>query len=332
MKILLRLPNWLGDGVMATPMLETLRSHYKESAFILVGSAVVCALFKDDPNITTIIDTTKQAKNRLLATYQLAKRIGICDLAITLTNHIYSALLLYFTKTPMRIGYAKFGRTFLLTHTPKPLANAHQVERYYHLLSACIPHLDPTPPPLKLHTPPAHKLGKRIGLNPGAAYGSAKRWSAKHFAQVGAHFLDQSYEVYLFGAQGDLAVVGEIARLIGSHPKLINLCNQTTLQELIVMLATLDLFITNDSGPMHIATALQIPLIALFGPTDMQETSPWQHPHARLISKNLPCAPCKKRICPLQPGGAIKPHACMQEITPEEVIGHAQELLTLQNS
>ncbi|WP_121756825.1 lipopolysaccharide heptosyltransferase II [Helicobacter felis] len=326
MKILLRLPNWLGDGVMATPTIEALRAHYQESMLILVGSPVVCALFKDNPNTITLVDETKKTKSRVLATYQLAKQIGPCDLAITLTNHFYSALLLYLTKTPVRIGYAKFPRTPLLTHALKPLKHAHQVERYYHLLHSHLPHLDPTPPPLKLH---AHRTpaSERIGLNPGAAYGSAKRWKPEYFAQVGAYFLDQGYEVYLFGARTDLETTHQIMQLIPPHPRLINLCDQTTLAELIDWIGSLTLFITNDSGPMHIATALQVPLIALFGPTNMQETSPWQHSRASLINKNLPCAPCKKRACPLKPGGDIKPHACMDTITPQEVIAIAKDLL-----
>ncbi|WP_104694993.1 lipopolysaccharide heptosyltransferase II [Helicobacter salomonis] len=327
MRILLRLPNWLGDCVMATPLVETLRSHYRDASFIMVGSAVACALFEQDENTLSIPDTTKHAKSRAWATYQLARRIGPCDLAITLTNHFYGALLLYWTRSPLRIGYAQFGRTFLLTHALPTLLHAHQVQRYYHLLSVCLPHLDPTPPPLKLHASTSKKSCKRIGLNPGAAYGRAKRWKPEYFALVGTYFLEKGYEVYLFGTQKDLEVVEEIVRSIPPNQHLHNLCNQTTLQQLIDTLATLALLITNDSGPMHIATALQVPLIALFGPTDMQETHPWQHPHARLISKNLPCAPCKKRVCPLKSGGPIKPHACMEDITPEEVIEQAQKLL-----
>ncbi|WP_104749545.1 lipopolysaccharide heptosyltransferase II [Helicobacter cynogastricus] len=326
MKILLRLPNWLGDGVMATPTIETLRMHYQESTLILVGSPVVCALFKDDPNTITLVDDSKKAKSRLWATYQLARQIGRCDLAITLTNHFYSAFLLYCTQTPVRIGYAKFPRTPLLTHALSTPSNVHQVERYYHLLHACIPNLELAPPPLKLNAQRALKP-QRIGLNPGAAYGSAKRWKPEYFAQVGAHFLAEGYEVYLFGARADLEVVDQIMRLLPASARLFNLCNQTTLAELIEQIGTLSLFITNDSGPMHIATALQVPLIALFGPTNMQETSPWQHPHACLINKNLPCAPCKKRVCPLKNRGNIKPHACMDTISPQEVIQTAQNLL-----
>ncbi|WP_163555903.1 lipopolysaccharide heptosyltransferase II [Helicobacter suis] len=325
MKILIRLPNWLGDGVMATPLIQTLKTTFKEATCVLVGPSSVCALFERDLHNVLVIDKTKSAKCRMWATYQLARDIGPCDIGLALTNNLYAALLLYFSKTPIRIGYAKNCRSFLLTHALKP-HSGHQVERYYHLLSPLMALNNP--PPLKLKANPLtlSALAKHIGISPGAAFGSAKRWSTSYFATLIQALLNQGHVIYLLGSKDDKVTIQEILDQIPSHANLYNLCGQTTIPILIDTIAALDLLICNDSGPMHIATATQTPLIALFGPTDLHETGPYKPSKARLLFKNLPCAPCKKRTCPLKTG-PIKPHACMDTIKPEEVIEVATHLL-----
>ncbi|WP_104685290.1 lipopolysaccharide heptosyltransferase II [Helicobacter bizzozeronii] len=327
MKILVRLPNWLGDGVMATPFLQTLQAHFPNAQLILVAPASVCALLEREGGYSLVVDHTKSAKNRLLATYKLAKSLAPCDLAFALTNNFYSALLLYWSGAPIRIGYAKNLRSFLLTHALQ-FQNTHQVLSYYNLLS---PLIDPLPdaPPLKLSAKPfdLQTTRKTIGLSPGAAFGSSKRWEAAYFTQVARHFLEQGHAIYFLGAPSDQELIQEIIQPLGTHPNLYNLCGQTTLHALIDTIASLDLFIANDSGPMHMASALQTPLIALFGPTIPLVGKPWKHPKARSLFKNLPCSPCKKRTCPIKSGGSIEPHACMVRITPQEVINMANALL-----
>ncbi len=137
MRILLRLPNWLGDGVMASSLFYTLKHHYPNAHFILVGPQITCELFKKDEKIEAVfIDDTKKSFFRLLATYKLAQKIGRCDIAIALNNHFHSAFLLYATKTPIRIGFAQFFRSLFLSHAiiaaPKEY---HQVEKYCFLFS-----------------------------------------------------------------------------------------------------------------------------------------------------------------------------------------------------
>ncbi|GMB95673.1 lipopolysaccharide heptosyltransferase II [Helicobacter sp. NHP22-001] len=323
MKILVRLPNWLGDGVMATPFLQILQAHFQEinAEFILVGPPKICALFEHTPNCTLVVDNTKKAFWRALATYRLAKRIGPCDIAITLNNHFYAALLLYWTNTPKRVGYRRTGRTFLLTHPLEPI-NAHQVESYCHLLSPLVPK---TPlPPLLIHANPLNLTGsKNIGVSPGAAFGSAKRWKPAYFRELIANLLERGYGVYVLGAKDDLAVVQEVLEPLEENSLLHNLCGKTSIPELIDTIAALDLFICNDSGPMHIAAALNIPIIALFGPTDPRETGPWQYKKATLLSKAMPCSPCKQRTCPLKHDN----HACMTRLLPSSVLKAVDEVL-----
>lgn len=137
MRILLRLPNWLGDGVMASSLFYTLKHHYPNAHFVLVGPTITCELFKKDEKIEAVFtDDTKKSFFRLLATYKLAQKIGRCDIAIALNNHFYSAFLLYATKTPIRIGFAQFFRSLFLSHaiTTAP-KEYHQVEKYCFLFS-----------------------------------------------------------------------------------------------------------------------------------------------------------------------------------------------------
>lgn len=328
MRILLRLPTWLGDAVMTTPTIEALKAHYPQASFTLVGSPASIGLFTSSiPSDRLFIDESKQTKNRPLAIYRIARQIGKHDIAITFQNNFYSALLLFLTRTPVRVGYAKELRSFLLTHAFPPLPCLHQVQRYLHLLLAlCIP--IPSDPKLHLHATPDPRGERiRIGINAGAKYGSAKRWCEAYFIEVMASLLQQGYEVILYGGKDEIEAnhrIASVLRSLAPSKHFIDLTAKTQIQELINSIASLDLFVSNDSGPMHIASSLNVPLIAIFGPTDYKETSPYNTRSKRiLLSKNLPCAPCKKRECPLED---LNHHQCMKQITPDEVLQEIDQI------
>ena len=511
---------------MSTPCIELLLARFPTAKLCLIAPKSILELFSADSRIYACFeDSTKKSKNRLKATWQLGRAIkskleheGGIDIAITLTNHFYSALLLYACGARVRIGYKRGVGNMFLTHKLARVGGLHQVESYAHLLDL-LPQvesttLDSSPkaaiPPLRLCVAPKQALDSkplRIGLNPGAAYGSAKCWDKEHYARVGAHFAALGAEVVVYGVGADRELAEEIIKKIdfilgdsalGSHsadlanfeatadhksssapkqakrcerseagffrkfaknyesntaiprifeeesraslrdtapavarqsthnaqkskkvdssmdchatatalarnddenaqssntpqaeanldsskshsdskifdknaqnvfspntarrqdfgdkngalqgdsrahtwayvtaeslqqspflaqkttPKIINACGQTTIPSLLQELQTLDLFITNDSGSMHIAAALEMPMVAIFGPTNMTETAPWRAKNCILLNLNLPCAPCKKRVCPLGH------HKCMKDLRPEMVIEAAHKLL-----
>lgn len=329
MKILLRLPNWIGDAVMATPTLELLKVNFPNAIFSIVAPAVICELFVQDKRVAACYtDTTKQSKNRFFATYKLAKKIGTHDIAITFANNLFSALLLFWSGTPVRIGYAKNLRSFLLSDAIKPQKLHHQVLSYVHLLSNLIKIPQDIPNLcLVAKTLPKNSNKTRIGVSPGAAYGSAKMWLKEYFAEVVAHFLYKNCEVVLFGSKAELGIISDIVakveRLATNKDILSNMINrvgQTSILDLVNETSALDLFITNDSGPLHIASALEIPLVAIFGPTP-SATLPWKHSRSAVLNKKVDCAPCRYRVCPLEN------HICMKLITPDEVIVEAEKIL-----
>lgn len=375
--ILLRLPNWLGDSVMVSSAFEWLKLSFPLADFSIVGTKASCGIYERDSRIKHIfIDESKKAKSRILATKDLANAIGKHDLAITFSNTFFSALLLYLTKSPVRIGYAKNARGFLLTHALKLQKHDLQGKKYHqvllylsliapllqvreqvaHTLSSTLtrtlPNNTPKEPishkilmpneilealstkPLTLISHPidiAPSPNKPIiGINPGAAFGSAKRWEQSHFVSVIEYFLDKAYQVYLFGSSAESSANTDIANALKNHKNLQyfhNLTDKTNLSELIDHINAVNVFITNDSGPMHIATALKIPIVAIFGPTDINETAPYTPSHAEqsiaLLHANLPCSPCKKRECPL------KHHNCMKLISPQEVITSTLRVLEI---
>ncbi|RAX58902.1 lipopolysaccharide heptosyltransferase II [Helicobacter monodelphidis] len=324
MKILIRLPTWLGDTLMATPFLQFLKTKYTHADFTLVGSYISLEVLKRDfEGANFILDESKKSSFRLFALYKLAKQIGSHDISFSLQNNFLSALFLFFSNSNIRIGYANEGRSFLLTHALKNLKSAHQVQRYFHLLSPISDSLPPIPPLFLSHanTPPIFPNLKCVGINTGGAFGSAKRWSEEHFSTLAKLLLQEGYGVIFFGGKEDVEANQKIILSLKNNSNLLDLSGKTSLESLIDSIATLDLFISNDSGPMHIAAALQIPIIALFGSTDSTETSPWLTKKAILLSLNLPCSPCKKRICPL------KHHACMENLKPEEVFKEVQKIL-----
>lgn len=342
-KILLRLPNWLGDSVMMSASFELLKTHFKNADFILVGSVESCGIYARDKRVKQIfIDSTKNAPNRLKATKEFAKNFSQIDIAISFTNSIFSALFLRFTKAKIRIGYAKNFRFVFLNQRPKFIKNLHQVELYYNLIANLIKQESITKRgensdflKLKLISQHNKKFEKDfmllkkntqgiIGINPGAAYGSAKRWEEKYFIEIILYFLKNDFGVVLFGnaLDGAFKDIDKILLQLGAPSQyFLNLVGKTDICDLIDCIKNLDLFITNDSGPMHIASALGVKIIAIFGPTNSTQTSPWNK-NAIILNKNLPCAPCMKRTCPLIH------HNCMKLINPDEVIECAQKILT----
>jgi len=156
---------------------------------------------------------------------------------------------------------------------------------------------------------------KVLGINPGASYGSAKRWYPQEFAKVATELSNQ-YNIVIFGGAGekDIALDIEMSLIEQGVRNYQNLVGKTTISELIGHISNLDLFITGDSGPMHIAAAFQVPTVAIFGPTKDNETSQWMNEKSIIVKKNLDCQPCMRRTCPLQH------HDCMNLIKAVNVL------------
>ena len=323
MRILVILPNWLGDAVMATPALELLAQHYPNARFTFLGSYVSIEALKHHPLCEkAIVDETKKASSRLLATYKLAQELGEFALAISFRNQIHSSLLLRFTKTVLCIAKASWHSKLLLSHTPKIKTDQHLVKQYSELAMINSDSFEGESPALKLYIQVKKFTKPTLGINAGATYGSAKRWYPERFAEVGAAF-SHKYDILIFGGPNEAAMAQEIEdnlqRLGVSN--FTNLAGKTDIQELCANIAGCSLFVTNDSGPMHVAAAYQVPTLAIFGPTKYKETSQWKNEKSALLRKEMECSPCMKRECPLGH------HDCMKKISAKEVIKVLKTLL-----
>lgn len=319
MNLLIILPNWLGDAVMATPAIEALCQIYPDAKLTIVGSYVSCEALKHHPQcIRSYVDETKNGGNRFLNTYRFAKELGRHDMAITFRNQLHSSLLLRFSGTPITAGRKSWHSCRLLTHCIKPLHPSHLVEQYRDIAQSLTKETL-TIGHLKLYLPPHRYLRPTLGINPGATYGSAKRWYPEKFAEVARAYADR-YDIILFGGPNEVGMANDIeSRLKGI--KITNLAGRTSIQELCSFIGGLDLFITNDSGPMHVAAAYQVPTVAIFGPTRHLETSQWMNEKSIIVRHDMECAPCMKRECPLGH------HECMKSIEAEEVIEAIKSLI-----
>jgi len=309
MKLLIELPTWLGDTVMTTPALENLFSNFKGAEVTIIGSYVSTEAIKVHPRINRVyVDNTKQKGIRLANVYRLAKEIGDHDLALSFRSHFYSKLLLYLTGTKKRFVYnGKF--------------NGHQVEKYQAFINT-ITQKNDDPYVLKLY----HSVKKydkpTLGINPGATYGSAKRWYPEKFAEVAVE-LSNKFDIVIFGGPAEVNIANDIEDMIRKNGinNLTNLAGKTSIAELVSFIAGLDLFITGDSGPMHIAATYKVPTVAIFGPTKHKETCQWKNPKSIIVRKELVCSPCMKRTCP------IKTHECMRKIAAKDILEAVKKIM-----
>ncbi|CAM2784757.1 lipopolysaccharide heptosyltransferase II [Helicobacter burdigaliensis] len=335
MNILVRLPNWLGDAIMASYALELLYQSYPNARFYLVGSKVACELYSNHKNTLTLQDKSKQAKCRIYSLFKLAKSLPPCDLSFSFQNNFLSALFLYFNQAKVRVGYKNEMRSFLLTHSFKKEKALHEVLVFAKLVKP-FANIDLTPklylqkPNIPL--PLLDNTNKIAGINPGAAFGSAKRWSEENFAKVAEFLHQKGYKILLFGGENEKEIAQKILSFLDFKEEVLNLCGKTDIQSLLAYFSKLNLLITNDSGPMHIGAAFNIPMIAIFGPTNDSETSPFGSKNAHIISlktlgKPLACMPCKKRACPLSKNDKSY-HQCMLSLEPKFVISKIQSLIS----
>jgi heptosyltransferase-2 len=324
-RILIILPNWLGDAVMATPAIELLVQKYPHARFTFLGSFVSIQALKQHPLCErAIVDETKKASNRFLATYKLAKELGTFSLALSFRNQIHASLLLRFTGTVICIARKSWHSMFLLSHTPNIPTNQHLVKQYVALAMSDNSGYKDKIPALKLYIEPKKYNKPTLGINAGATYGSAKRWYPDKFAEVGALFHDK-YDIIIFGGPNEIEMAAEIEMHLKNKGinNYTNLAGKTNIKELCANIAGCSLFITNDSGPMHVAAAYQVPTVAIFGSTRHKETSQWMNKKSTIVRHEMECSPCMKRECPLGH------HDCMQGISALEVIKAVENLKNL---
>ncbi|RZV14702.1 glycosyltransferase family 9 protein [Aliarcobacter butzleri] len=303
-EIFIEIPSWLGDAIMATPAIGNLIKTYPDAQITLLGSFVSTQAFQGYPNIKrVIVDDTKKSGNRYKNLISLAKSIGRVDLAISFRRSISSKFMMFFIKAKKKFNYRRL--------TKKEI---HLCIRYNDFVNKVL-NLKNEVGDLKLYFKPFNYGKPTLGINPGATYGSAKRWYPEEFAKIAIE-MSKKYDIVIFGGPAETNIAKDIETELVSKgiTNYQNLAGKTTIPELIEKIAGLDLFVTNDSGPMHIAAAYKVKTIAIFGPTKFTETNQWNNPNGEIVTKNLDCAPCMKRVCPL------KHHNCMKNITAADVL------------
>lgn len=334
--MIVRMPNWLGDLVMATPVLADLRTHYPQTHITAMCQSNVAPLLKNDPHVDEVY-SFRRPSGWIHRTqhFEIIEEIrkGSYDLGILLTNSFSSAWWFWQGNVTKRIGFSGNFRNFLLTEAvpfPKNRNKQHLVHTYKALLVPLGIQISDTKPALYV-TEEEQKEAKEflhnlnvdpekqnvIGINPGAAYGSAKCWLPERFREVTEKLLDNPLNrILYFGDAAGVPLVNEICQ--GLPERVINLAGKTHLRELMALLQFCHVLLTNDSGPMHIAAALGVPLVALFGSTNEVTTGPYGG--GRVIHKHVECSPCYKRVCPID-------FRCMKRIEVEEVFNELQKYL-----
>ncbi|HZN69532.1 MAG TPA: lipopolysaccharide heptosyltransferase II [Tepidisphaeraceae bacterium] len=352
-KLLVVQPSWVGDAVMATPTLRALRELYPDAHISYLMRRYVKPVYAGMPWADQLI-TYRTGKTKAKAGkgqfFELAARLRAAkfDLAVLLPNSFKTALVCKMAGIPRVVGYERDGRGFLLTDKLLPVKDKGKfvpspIVKYYlglaHYLGS--PHRD-----LRLQLfvtesekreardvfarcgldPDLERPGSKGGpplivLNPGAAFGAAKLWKAEYFAELADRLVDDlGATVLLSAAPKERAIVETIKRQMRHAPA--DLSNKgMTLGSLKEIVRRCDLMVTNDTGPRHIAAAMDVPVVTVFGPTHPEWTEIY-YARERQVAVKVFCGPCQKKTCPLD-------HRCMVRVTPGMVYERSVELLGL---
>jgi heptosyltransferase-2 len=326
-KILIVAPNWIGDALLAQPLLARLQQKYPGAIIDALAPGWTAPVLRRMPEIREIIDAPfAHGELALASRRRLAAKLRAraYDETIVLPNTLKSALIPFFASIPVRTGFIGEFRYGLLNrvHRFNERALPLMAERYAKLAEA------PDEPParplpevsLRVDQASLDAALGRLGLSrekpvvafcPGAEYGPAKRWPARHFAELATKLAARGRSVWLFGSEKDREIGEEIVRLSGSAA--INVCGKTDLASAIDLLSLAEVVVSNDSGLMHVAAAVGRPVVALYGSSSPEHTPPLSK-ISRVVRTGIECSPCYARECPL---GHFR---CMNELTPERVL------------
>ena len=332
MRILIRATNWVGDAIMALPALRHVRANFRDAHIAILARPYVADIYRHQEIANELIPyDVKGVHAGFSGRERLARELRAqkFDVALLLQNAFDAAWLAWRARIPRRIGYARDGRSLLLTDAipvPKPgEIPAH--EKFYYLellrrakwlpnltdetfIQLAIPREHSEAGEEKLRSAGSAPNKLRIAVGAGASYGSAKCWPPDRFAATLNSLQDHSQaDVILFGTPTESAVNDAIAEKL-RHPP-INLTGQTSIAELPALLSRCQVFLGNDSGAMHVAAAVGLPVVAIFGPTDPFGTAPVT-PRSAIVQQKPYCSPCFLRRCPTD-------HRCMTAVTPDAV-------------
>lgn len=334
-RILIRGTNWIGDAVMTLPAVAAIRKTWPQARIALLAKPWVADIYREAGDVDNLIIFEEPGRHagpmgKLLLAQELRERRYA--MAILLQNAIEAAIIARLARIPLRAGYDADARGWLLTHAvqrTKAARRVHQIHYYLEMVKA-LGCLD-TGPELCLALRPATRTladpllpgaaadSLLVGMAPGAAYGPAKRWPAERFAAVAATLLRDYPEalIVLLGSERDREATDVIAATMPA--RCLNLAGRTSVREVMAVIARCRVFLTNDSGLMHIAGALNVPTVAIFGSTNPDATSP---PGGRniIIRKPVDCSPCLKTVCPTD-------FRCMKLIDVAEVAAAINDVL-----
>ncbi len=335
-KILIRATNWLGDAVMSLPAVRAVRERFPEAHIAVLARGWVAELYRREPCVNEVIQTAETWTGRI----RLARRLrgqGF-DAAILLPNSFESALVAWMARIPHRIGYDRDRRGRLLTDAiarPGP-GEIPAPERFYYLellrragVIDALPHETPI---VLAGIEEARRNGlclfarmgferPVVGVSPGAQNSRAKQWLPERFVESALRVsgaLDGA--IALFGSARERDLCQAMAEAIRREGRpVLNLAGETSITAFIELTSACRVFLTNDSGAMHVASAAAVPTVAVFGPTEFFATAP-AGPRSVIVREAVDCSPCMLRDCPID-------HRCMTAVTSERVAATALELL-----
>jgi heptosyltransferase II len=335
-RILIRSTNWVGDAILSTPALRAVRRNFPNAHISVLAKPWVGPVFHHNPDVDRLLFYDDKGRHRgLPGKVRLSKELrkGRYDLAVLFQNAFEAALITFLAGIPNRLGYNTDGRHLLLTHPVclnKALKQVHETAYYLGILNGAGLATDGAALTLVLsHTERAWAqealkkegwTGQRpiVGVSPGATYGSAKRWFPDRYAGLCDRiYASSKAHILLLGGSGEREIGNEVARLMTSPST--NFCGATDLRQAMALIERCRLFVTNDSGLMHVAAALDIPLVAVFGSTNPVTTGPCGS-KSHIVRVPVACGPCLKTECPTD-------HRCMKEVTVDMVYDVAVKLL-----
>jgi heptosyltransferase-2 len=326
-KILIKEVNWVGDTILTMPAIAALRVAFPHAALTVLARPWVAPLLKGNPAVDSLWEYDERQSWQAYWRAIMKIRTGRFDLGVVFPNSFSSAFLLFAGRVRQRFGYRTDGRGLLLTHRV-PVTDAilkiHQVEYYLNIIRD-IADVDHAERALVLVVNDDERAEIRrileqegiasekplIIINPGAYYGSAKRWHPERFAAVADHIAARYGATLIITGSSVDRIAAEAVRSAAACA-VHNFAGKLSLRQFCALTERSSLFVTNDSGAMHVAAALGVPIVAIFGSTDWITTPPYSD-RALIVRKDVECAPCLLRDCPTD-------HRCMNQITVEDVV------------